>query len=132
MLSSFPQNVMECILTSEGASNDLEVGVPQEVAQRSKELVTCLPSPGGIHTEVSCMPKVMFNAMVIYPNVTTARREAERVDLLERVRDVRVGVGCGGQAEGVRTEVPGGYGVVVALVVVVIAGFSVVVLAGEA
>jgi hypothetical protein len=48
------------------------------------------------------------------------------------VGDVGVGVGCGGQAEGVGGEVAGGCGVVVAVVVVVESGFGVVVLAGEA
>jgi hypothetical protein len=47
------------------------------------------------------------------------------------VGDVDVGVGCGGQAEGVGGEVAGGCGVVVAVVVVVQAGFGVSVLAGE-
>ncbi len=57
--------------------------------------------------------------------------EAEGVEPAQGVGDVGVGVGCGGQAEGVGGVVAGGLGVVVAMIVVVCAGFGVVILAGE-
>ena len=50
---------------------------------------------------------------------------------MEGVGDVGVGVGASGEAEGVGGGVAGGVGVVVAEVVVVLAGFGVMVLAGE-
>jgi hypothetical protein len=63
--------------------------------------------------------------------VAVAGYESEWVGFVGGVGDVGVGVGCWGESEAVGGEVAGGCGVVVAVVVVVQAGFGVSVLAGE-
>lgn len=60
------------------------------------------------------------------------RRQPQRVDPDGGIVDVRIGIRSGWQAEGVGTDISSGFGIVVAEVVVVEAGFGVKVLAGKA